>query len=164
MIRIAFTALALLASVSVAAAQYPQRPVKVVVPYAAGGGTDVQARYMAARLSERLGQQVVVENNGGAGGNIATAAVTKAEPDCYTLLFIAPAAQAFAIIGDEGVHRKCGDAFWSELAATMQAGFRRADYTGAVLEGIERAGALLAAHFPPRPDDTNELPNQVVER
>jgi uncharacterized membrane protein len=80
------------------------------------------------------------------------------------LLFIAPAAQAFAIIGDEGVHRKCGDAFWSELAATMQAGFRRADYTGALLEGIERAGALLAAHFPPRPDDTNELPNQVLER
>ena len=91
MLRIAFTALVLLASVSVAAAQYPQRPVKVVVPYAAGGGTDVQARYMAARLSERLGQQVVIENNGGAGGSIATAAVSKAEPDGHTLLFIAPA-------------------------------------------------------------------------
>ena len=78
------------------------------------------------------------------------------------LLFVAPASQAFAIIGDEGVHRKCGNAFWSELAATMQASFRREDYTGALLEGIERAGTLLAGHFPRRPDDKNELPDRVV--
>lgn len=80
------------------------------------------------------------------------------------LLFVAPASQAFAIIGDAGVHQKCGQAFWSELAAALQAGFRRADYTGALVEGIERAGALLAEHFPRRPDDTNELPDQVIER
>ena len=78
------------------------------------------------------------------------------------LFFVAPASQSFAIIGDEGVHRKCGNEFWSELAATMQAGFRREDYTGALVEGIARAGTLLAEHFPHRPDDTNELPNRVV--
>jgi len=80
------------------------------------------------------------------------------------LLFVAPLSQAFAVIGDEGVHQKCGPSFWDELAATMQAAFRRADYNGALVEGIERAGALLAAHFPRRPDDTDELPNTVLER
>ena len=79
------------------------------------------------------------------------------------LFFVAPDSQSFAIIGDEAVHQKCGDTFWSELAATMQAGFRREDYTGALVEGIARAGGLLAEHFPRRPDDTDELPNQVVE-
>lgn len=80
------------------------------------------------------------------------------------LFLVAPASQSFAIIGDEGVHRKCGPAFWSELAATMQDSFRRADYNGALVDGIARAGALLAEHFPRRPDDTDELPNTVVER
>lgn len=80
------------------------------------------------------------------------------------LLFVAPVSQAFAIIGDEGVHQKCGQTFWSELAAAMQDSFRRADYTGALVEGIERAGQLLAEHFPRRPDDTNELPDGVIDR
>ncbi len=78
-------------STTVAAAQYPQRPVKLVVPAAPGGGTDVQARYMAARLSERLRQQFVIENVGAAGGNVAAGQVAKADPDGYTLLMIAPA-------------------------------------------------------------------------
>src|SRR5215471_9762565 len=78
-IRFVVAVAAVLSTIGAAAAQYPQKPVKIVVPYAAGGGTDVQARYMVARLSERLGQQFVIENNGGAGGNIATAAAGKAE-------------------------------------------------------------------------------------
>ncbi len=79
------------------------------------------------------------------------------------LFFVAPASQSFAVIGDEGVHRKCGNEFWNDIAATMQAGFRREDYTGALVEGIGRAGTLLAEHFPRRPDDRNELPDKVVE-
>ena len=86
---IAFAAIFLLSNA--AAAQYPERSVKVVVPAAPGGGTDVQARYMASRLSERLGHQFVIENVGAAGGNVAAAQVAKAEPDGYTLLMIAPA-------------------------------------------------------------------------
>jgi len=78
------------------------------------------------------------------------------------LLLVAPASQSFAIIGDQGVHQRCGDAFWSELAATMQSSFRREDYTGAVVEGITRAGELLATHFPRQPDDRDELSNEVV--
>ena len=80
------------------------------------------------------------------------------------LLLVAPASQSFAVIGDEGVHRKCGQAFWTELAAAMQASFHAADYTGGLLQGIARAGELLAEHFPRRPDDIGELPDQVIER
>jgi uncharacterized membrane protein len=80
------------------------------------------------------------------------------------LFFVAPASQSFAIIGDEGVHQKCGNEFWSEVAASMQAAFRREDYTGALAGGIARAATLLAEHFPRRPDDRDELPNTVVER
>ena len=82
---------ALLAAANIATAQYPQRPVKIVVPAAPGGGTDVQARYLAQRLSERLGQQFIIENIGAAGGNVAAATVGRADADGYTLLMIAPA-------------------------------------------------------------------------
>ena len=58
----------------------------LVVPYAAGGGNDVIARIVADRMSQNLGQQIVMENRGGAGGTIATRQVAKAEPDGYTLL------------------------------------------------------------------------------
>lgn len=69
-----------------AADTYPSRPIRLLVPYAAGGGTDAIARVVAQGVSERLGQQMVVENNGTAGGNVATAQAAKAEPDGYTVL------------------------------------------------------------------------------
>jgi len=72
--------------VSTAQAAFPERPVKIIVPYAAGGPTDIQARIIARHLSERLGQAFVVENRAGAGGNIGTVAVAQAAPDGYTLL------------------------------------------------------------------------------
>lgn len=65
---------------------YPTRPVTVIVPQATGGANDTIARIVTAKLSEVLGQQFVVENRPGAGGNIGTAAVAKAKPDGYTLL------------------------------------------------------------------------------
>jgi tripartite-type tricarboxylate transporter receptor subunit TctC len=75
-----------------AAAQdtYPSGPIKLVVPYAAGGGTDAVARVIAQGVTGQLGQQVVVENNGTAGGNVATAQAAKAEPDGYTVLMANP--------------------------------------------------------------------------
>ena len=65
---------------------FPQRPVTLVVSYPAGGSVDVTARILQAPLAKELGQTVVIDNKGGAGGTIATAAVAKARPDGYTLL------------------------------------------------------------------------------
>ena len=70
----------------VAAQEYPVRTVTLVVPFPAGGGNDALARAVAERMSRSLGQQVVVENRGGAGGTIATRAVAKTTPDGYTIL------------------------------------------------------------------------------
>ena len=67
------------------AQDYPARPITLVVPYAAGGGNDVMARIVAEKMSKSLGQQIVIENKGGAGGSIATRQVAKAAPDGYTL-------------------------------------------------------------------------------
>lgn len=79
------------------------------------------------------------------------------------LLLVAPTSQTFAIVGDEGVHARCGAAFWEEIASTLGAGFRKGDFTGALVAGIARTGALLAEHFPRGPDDRDELPNEIVE-
>ena len=84
--RVLLAAALCLASCGVALAEdYPSRPITLVVPYSAGGGNDVMARIVADKMSKSLGQQIVIENKGGAGGSIATRQIAKAAPDGYTL-------------------------------------------------------------------------------
>src|SRR5262245_11406883 len=87
LLYLAAGAAALPAMSRVAMAQaYPSRPVRVIVPFGSAGATDITARLVGQWLSERLGQQFIIENRPGAGGNIGTEAVVRASPDGYTLL------------------------------------------------------------------------------
>jgi len=92
LMSVALVVLAALLASDVARAQetYPDRPVRVVVPYPAGGGTDTLARLLADQLSRQWGQPIIVENVGGAAGNIGAAEVARAKPDGYTLLLASP--------------------------------------------------------------------------
>ena len=74
------------AALAAHAQDYPNKPIRVIVPYAAGGLPDTMARLVGAKMGEALGQQMVVENRGGAGGIVGTDEVAKAAPDGYTLL------------------------------------------------------------------------------
>ena len=99
-IRINLLLLALVATVPAAHAQdgkWPERPIRMVVPFSPGGGTDVIARMIAPRLSQTFGQQFVVDNRGGAGGTIGSEIVVRADPNGYTIGLVAssyPAAAA----------------------------------------------------------------------
>jgi tripartite-type tricarboxylate transporter receptor subunit TctC len=90
--RAGLTALAVLTLATAAplaawAQAYPDKPVKFLVPYPPGGGTDVIARIVQQKFQAALGQQIVIENKGGAGGSVGTEVVAKAAPDGYTVLF-----------------------------------------------------------------------------
>jgi uncharacterized membrane protein len=79
------------------------------------------------------------------------------------LLFVAPRVRKFAIIGDNEVHLRCGDAFWQEVAHEMGGHFRKSDFTQGILHGIARAGKLLAEHFPRPTGDKNPVPKDISQ-
>jgi tripartite-type tricarboxylate transporter receptor subunit TctC len=95
---IVLVAALLCAIASTARADYPDHAVKAIVPFPAGGGTDVFARVISQQLAQRLGQPVVVENKGGADGNIGMDIAAKSAPDGYTLLFNSSAATVNAVM------------------------------------------------------------------
>jgi uncharacterized membrane protein len=66
------------------------------------------------------------------------------------LIFVAPRTHKFAVIGDSGVHAKCGDLFWQELAKAMTEYFRKSEFSEGIIHGVRKAGELLAEHFPRR--------------
>ena len=118
------------AAASAFAQTFPDKPVKIIVPYAPGGGADVQARLLQNRLAERLKQPVVVENRAGAGGNIGSTLLAQSPPDGYTLLLATVATTVNPYL-------------WSK------AGYARKDYTGVAL--LSATPMVFVAHpsFPP---------------
>lgn len=79
------------------------------------------------------------------------------------LIYIAPKLRRFQILGDSGIHEKCGDDFWKETAAEVESHFRKGEFTEGLVRGIEKIGHLLASHFPREAGDANELPDEVTE-
>src|SRR5436190_22532841 len=94
-------AIATMHLINVAAAEYPERPVRIVVEFPAGGATDVVARRVGNKLRERIGQQIVIDNRAGAGGLIAHEYVAKSPADGYTLLL-----DSTALAANKSLHRK----------------------------------------------------------
>jgi len=104
--------------------------------------SDLEAR--ARRRFEKLGMTQTRNRNG-------------------VLIYIAPNLRRFQVLGDAGVHEKCGDDFWKETAAEMEEQFRRGAFTAGILRGVQKVGRLLAEHFPRGTETANELPDEVTE-
>jgi uncharacterized membrane protein len=127
----------------VAAVQPNTTPVAAVQPNTSPVAAVETA---AARQFETLGMTQTAERNG-------------------VLLFVAPVSQTFAVIGDEGIHARCGPDFWKDVAAAMETDFRAGHYTDGIVKGVARVGEALATHFPRKEGtaDTNELSDEVTE-
>lgn len=89
--------------------------------------------------------------------------MTKTDHRNGVLIYIAPKLRRFQILGDTGIHEKCGDDFWKETAAELESHFRRGEFTEGIVKAIEKTGDVLATHFPRKTGDVNELPDQVTE-
>lgn len=89
--------------------------------------------------------------------------MTKTAERNAVLILVAPRARKFAVVGDEGIHQRCGEEFWNRLVASMRDHFKREAFTDALVEGIQAVGASLSEHFPRQQDDRNELSNDIVE-
>ena len=121
MTRILRTLLALLlagAAANAAAQAWPQRPVRIVIPYGPGSSPDVLARIVGERLTQRLGQPVLVENRAGAGGNVGTGYVAKAAPDGYTFVVSTNG----PLVNNTVLYRKLSYDPFKELAPVVLAG------------------------------------------
>jgi tripartite-type tricarboxylate transporter receptor subunit TctC len=97
---------------------WPNKPIKMLIGFAPGGGSDIVARLMAKELGERLGQSVVVDNRPGAGGNIATEMTAKAAPDGYTILFISSAHSSSSAMKKDLPFKPVDDFTWLSLVVT----------------------------------------------
>ncbi|HEX4706678.1 MAG TPA: DUF5130 family protein [Candidatus Udaeobacter sp.] len=80
------------------------------------------------------------------------------------LIFVAPRVHKFAVVGDEAIHEKCGDQFWQRVVTAMHHCFRQNKFTEGLGGAITIIGDMLGQHFPRRPADTNELPDEVIEQ
>jgi uncharacterized membrane protein len=79
------------------------------------------------------------------------------------LIFVAPRAHKFAVIGDKAIHEKCGEEFWQHVVDGMRTHFQNEKFGHALIEAISEVGKVLAMHFPKTPENANELPDEIVE-
>jgi uncharacterized membrane protein len=79
------------------------------------------------------------------------------------LIFVAPRVHKFAVVGDNAVHEKCGNEFWQRVVERMRAHFQNDKFSDALIEAVKEIGTVLESHFPKTSDDTDELPNDVIE-
>ena len=79
------------------------------------------------------------------------------------LIFVAPRARKFAVVGDKAIHEKCGESYWQRVVDLMREHFRNERFSDALVDAIAAVGSALTAHFPKRPTST-ELPDEIVER
>jgi uncharacterized membrane protein len=80
------------------------------------------------------------------------------------LIFVVPRAHKFAVVGDKALHEKCGDEFWQGIVQRMRKHFQNERFSDAMVEAVNEIGNVLARDFPKTPEDTNELPNDVIEQ
>ena len=99
---------------------------------------------VAQEKFQRLGMDRTAERNG-------------------VLIFVAPRVHQFAVVGDAGIHQKCGDDLWQSVVAKMRDHFRNERFSDAIVDAIKDVGAMLAMHFPRKPGDPNELSDAVIE-
>lgn len=78
------------------------------------------------------------------------------------LIYIVPRTRQFAVLGDLGIHQKCGDAFWNQIVSGMGSRMKNAQFTEAIVHAIRDIGTVLQQHFPAAPGDVNELPNRIT--
>ena len=80
------------------------------------------------------------------------------------LIFVAPRVHKFAVIGDQAIHEKCGGQFWQRVVEKMRTHFQSEEFTDALIEAVEEIGEALACDFPKTREDTNELPDDLIEQ
>jgi uncharacterized membrane protein len=88
--------------------------------------------------------------------------MTKTRERNGVLIFIAPLSRKFAIVGDSGIHQKCGAGFWNEITEQMGSSFKEGRFSEAIVHAVGKVGAVLATYFPIGPDDRNELPDDIL--
>jgi uncharacterized membrane protein len=79
------------------------------------------------------------------------------------LIFVAPRAHKLAVVGDKAIHEKCGDEFWQRIVEGIRTNFQTEKFSDALVEAVKEIGSVLARDFPKTRQDTNELPDDVVE-
>ena len=136
---VALVCAAIVAPWSYGQGTYPDRPIRMVLPFSAGGGTDAVGRIVAKGLADRLKQQVIVDNRAGAGGTIGTDIVAKAAPDGYTLLFASASHSWNVILAPKGTPRPIVERLNREINAVIASAEVQAKFAELGLDVLDPA-------------------------